>query len=110
MMFQDFRGSVSARGRTQAPESHALEQAAELIARYPNLSEIELARLINLYRELSALDMAMMISDTDLAPRLDCFYKEHRRCLRMPFREYSVLVYIAIAGIIIATWAVVLGA
>lgn len=108
-MFQDFSGAVSARGRAQAPGSPALEQAAELIGRYPNLSEIELARLINLYRELSALDVALMISDERLARRLDRFVEDHRSEVRTPFRQYAILVAIAVVGIALATWVVAFG-
>lgn len=103
-MFQDFSRSNSLCGRSPAPESPALEQVADLVTRYPNLSEIELARLINLYRELSALEMALMISDSELAPKLDGFYKEQRLRLRRPFREYAVLLAIALAGMVVAIW------
>ena len=108
-MFQDFSGAVSARGGAPAPGSPALEQAAELIGRYPNLSEIELARLINLYRELSALDVALMISDEQLAPRLDRFVGEHRSEVRPPFRQYAVFVAIAVAAVALVVWVVAFG-
>lgn len=108
-MFQDFSSAASARVGGQAPASPALEQAAELIGLYPSLSEIELAQLINLYRELSALDVALMISDEQLAPRLDQFVGEHRSEVRPPFRQYAVLVAIAVAGMALATWVAVFG-
>ena len=50
------------------------------------LSEIALARLINLYVELSALDMAL---DEKLAPRLDRFSADHRSRIRAPLRQYG---------------------
>ena len=62
-----------------------VEEARELIGRYPNLSEIELARLINLYREFSALDVALIISDEQLGPKLDLFFADHRSKVRVPF-------------------------
>jgi hypothetical protein len=106
-MFQDF----GAKALAQQPISraNAARQAVELIGRYPNLSEIELARVINLYRELSALDMALMLSDEELAPKLDHFSRDHGRRLRTPFRQYAALVGIAAAGIIVAVWAATLG-
>jgi hypothetical protein len=107
MTFQNF--GAKARIQEIAEPRTACLHAAELVSRYPNLSEIELARLINLYRELSALDMALMISDTELAPKLDRFCKDHRRRLRTPFREYAVLVYIAVAGILFAIWGATRG-
>ena len=108
-MFQDFNSAASARVRVLAPGSPSLEQAAELIGRYPKLGEIELIRLINLYRQLSALDVALMISDEQLAPRLDRFVREHRSQLRTPFRQYAVLVAIAIMGIVLVAWVVAFG-
>jgi hypothetical protein len=106
-MFQDF----GAKAQAQEPVSRATAagQAVELIARYPNLSDFELARVINLYRELSALDMALMLSDEELAPKLDNFFKDHGRRLRTPLRQYAALVAIAAAGIIVAVWAATLG-
>lgn len=108
-MFQDLSGAVSARRGAQAPASPALEQAAELIGRYPNLNEIELARLINLYRELSALDVALMISDELLAFKLERFVREHRSKVRPPFRHYAVFVAIAVAAVALVVWVVAFG-
>ncbi len=108
-MFQDFSNAASARGRIQAPGSPSLEQAAELMNRYPNLTKIELARLISLYRELSALDVALLLSDENLAPRLERFVGVHRAEVRTPFRQYAILVAIALAGLFLATWVILFG-
>jgi hypothetical protein len=109
-MFQDLNAQAVSGGHPQGPTGVALQQAAELIDRYPNLSEIELARLINLYRELSALDVALMISDDELGPRLGRFVQEHRSKVRTPFRQYAVLVAIAVAGIALLLWALLVAA
>lgn len=82
------------------------EQARALIGRYPNLSEIELARLINLYREFSALDTALMLSDEALAPRLDRFTAEHRSRVRPPFRQYAGLLFYTVLTMAALAWAV----
>jgi hypothetical protein len=81
------------------------DEARELISRYPNLSETELARLINLYRELSARDMALMLSDERLAPSLDRFSTDHRSRIRTPFRQYAALVGYALIGVAALAWA-----
>lgn len=83
-----------------------LEQVRHLVGRYPNLSETELARLINLYRNLSALDMALMLSDDALAPKLDRFAKKHRTDVRPPFRQYAGLLMYAVLTIGAVIWAV----
>jgi hypothetical protein len=105
-MLQSIGASAFAREQAQAPESVALQEFRELIDRYPMVSEIELARLINLYRELSALDVALMISDAKFGPKLDLFFKDHRSQIRTPFRDYAILVAIAMAGFVIIGWAV----
>ena len=77
-MFQDFSARALAPDHPQSAATMRREEAGDLIRRYPNLGEIELARLINLYREFSALDMALTMSDEELAPRLDRFSADHR--------------------------------
>ena len=105
-MLQSMSASAFAREQAQAPASIALQEFRELIDRYPMVSETELARLINHYRDLSALDVAMMISDEKFGPKLDLFFKDHRSQIRTPFRDYAILVAIAMAGFAIIGWAV----
>ncbi len=95
--------------RARSPASVALQQFTELIDRYPMVSEVELARLINLYRELSALDVALMISDDKFGPKLDRFFADHRSKIRTPFRHYAILVAIAVGGFAIIAWALAVG-
>lgn len=104
-MFQYVGESALRRGEVQ-PAGAPLEEARELIARYPGLSEIELARLINLYRGFSALDMALLLSDERLAPRLDRFSNEHRSKIRTPFRQYAGLLMYAVVTLAVVVWAV----
>jgi len=103
-MFQDFNAHTVPGGSSKGPLEAALQQAAELIDRYPNLSEIELARLINVYRELSALEVALLISEDELTPKLGRFVQDHRAKIRTPFRQYAVLVAIAVAGAALVIW------
>jgi len=107
-MFQDFAAGQIAFSQLEPPRRPAVEEAAGLIDRYPNLSEIELARLINLYRGFSALDSALIISDRRLGPKLDRFYGDHRSKLRTPFRQYAALILYALLtiGTVIWAWAV----
>ena len=92
------------------PGSTVLEQVKGLVVRYPNLSEIELARLISLYSRLSALDMALMLSDESLAPSLDQFAKENRSAVRPPFRQYAGLLAYAFLTIGAVVWAIAVAA
>jgi hypothetical protein len=105
-MFQEFSAKTLAFEPSQAPAPRPPDEVRELIGRYPNLSEIELARLINLYRELPALDIALMLSDESLAPRLDRFSADHRSKIRTPFRHYAALVAYAVVGVAVVAWAI----
>jgi hypothetical protein len=105
-MFQSFSAKALSFEQPQPAPPRALDEARELIGRYPELSEIELARLINLYRELSALDMALMLSDENLAPSLDRFSADHRSKTRTPFRHYAALVGYAVVGLAVLGWAI----
>ena len=82
-----------------------LRRLARSSAAIGNLSETDLARLINLYRQLSALEMALMLSDDKLAPKLDRFSADHRMEFRTPFRQYAALVGYAVAGVAAVAWA-----
>ena len=105
-MFQEF----GAKALTLDPQPGAptpRDEAAALIRRYPNLGETELARLINLYRGFSALDMALILSDEKLAPHLDRFSTDHRSKIRTPFRQYAALVGYAVVAVAALAWTMV---
>jgi hypothetical protein len=104
-MFRDFNSTVLARAGPPIGPQTLAEEASALIGRYPNLSEIQLARLINLYRELPMLDVALMLSDKRLAPKMNQFMAGHRTSIRAPFRQYAfLLAYIAL-GLAVLVWA-----
>ena len=107
-MFQDFAARQFVFSQAEPPRRPAVDEAAALIARYPNLGEIELAHLINLYRRFSALDSALIISDRTLGPKLDRFYREHRSKLRLPFSQYAALILYGVLtiGAVVWAWAV----
>jgi hypothetical protein len=102
-MFQEF-GAKALTLDQQPAAATPRDEAAALIRRYPNLSETELARLINLYRGFSALDMALILSDEKLAPNLDRFSTDHRWKIRTPFRQYAALVGYAIIAVVALAW------
>ena len=104
-MFHD-PGTQALSANSAQPVGAPHEEARLLLARYPGLSEIELARLINLYRGFSALDTALLLSDEGLAPKLDRFTAEHRSKVRLPMRQYAgLLVYIALT-LAAVVWAI----
>jgi hypothetical protein len=105
-MFQEFGAKALALDHPQSAAPTPRDEAAALIGRYPNLGETELARLINLYRGFSALDMALILSDEQLAPNLDRFSGDHRSKIRTPFRQYAALVGYAVVAVAALAWTI----
>ena len=87
--------------------SHAHARFAELVADYPNLSPHQLTEVTELFPQLSALEMALMMSDDRLAGKLDRFRVEQRRRIRTPFSQYAVLVAIALGGLAMLAFGLV---
>jgi hypothetical protein len=106
-MFQDIGAKALARQSPDERQHCSIDQASELIERYPNLSEVEMATLINVYRELSALDVALLISDEKLGRNMEKFYADHRAKLKTPFRQYGILIVIAVVGAAVVLWSMV---
>jgi len=102
-MFQSFNSKALA--FSEAPALPPAIEARGLLGRYPNLSEVELARLINLYREMPTVEMALMLSDELLAPKMDRFSADHRSRIRPPFHHYAALVAYGLLAIIGVAWA-----
>jgi hypothetical protein len=105
IMLQSFDTLSRASRPQESPPASPARQARDLIGRYPNLSETELARLIHLYRNLTPVDMALMLSDEILAPKLDRFSNKHRSALRLPFRQYAGLLGYAVMAVGAVVWA-----
>lgn len=91
--------------KSEPPATTAALKVAQLIESYPDLSEPELESLIAIFPRLPALDVALMTSDEELAPKLDDFCRDHKSRIRTPFRQYAVLVAIAVVGIVAVIWA-----
>ncbi len=64
------------------PRSQITLRVEALLGRYPNLSEQELAELINIFPSLDLLDQGLMTSDDHLAGKLKDFHQEHGRKLK----------------------------
>lgn len=105
-MPRDTNSQALSRDQPNGLTGVAFQQAADLVDRYPDLGDIELARLVDLYRELSALEVALLMSDSDLASRLNQFMQDHRAKIRTPFREYAALLAIAVMGVALVIWTV----
>jgi hypothetical protein len=59
------------------PRSDTTLRAEELLSRYPNLKEEELAELINLFPHLNMIARGLMAADERLGAKVEAFYTEH---------------------------------
>ena len=84
--------------RSRSP-SETTVKAEALLARYPNLSDVELATLINLFPYIRILDLGLMTSDDRLAPRLDAFHRDHGKKLKAPIS--SLIAFLAVPTILV---------
>ena len=59
------------------PRSHATWRVEQLLSRYPDLKDEELAELINLFPHLDMLSRGLLAADDRLADKLGDFYRDH---------------------------------
>lgn len=67
-------------------------ESVELLSRYPDLTPIELDRLIGMYPKIPMLQVALMSADDELAPKLEAFQKDCGRKVRTPIRQIAGLL------------------
>jgi hypothetical protein len=84
--------------RSRHPTAVAL-RAEALINRYPNLSEVELAELINLMPRLPILDFGLMTAVDRIAPKMEAFHRDHGDKLGPSLA--SAVTFLAIPSIIV---------
>jgi hypothetical protein len=76
----------------------------QLLDRYPNLSEQELAELINLFGRLPILEYGLMTADDRLSPKLDAFHRDHGRKVSASLASVAALVAIPLVIAISLLW------
>lgn len=82
-------------------------RAEALLHRYPNLSEAELAELINLMPSVPILDFGLMTADPAMSTRLDAFYREHGRRIRAPIAPLVIFLLVPLAVVALtAAWLI----
>ena len=97
--------AYSGRG-SEAPQAILTrEQAADLLTRYPRVSEFEVKLILGFLRKGRHLDVGMLTADASLEPQLDSFMRDHGKHLRVGFGEASAVIG-AIAGFLGFCWLV----
>ncbi len=70
---------------------HAHERVAALVARYPDLSPAQMSELAGQFPRLGALDVALMMADDRLGPKLEAFCSANRDLLSPAWQDYAVI-------------------
>jgi len=78
-------------------------EIADLVARYPEVSDDEAKLILRFLRTGRHLDVGMLTGDQSLKPQLDRFMADHARDLRVGFWEGSAVVA-GIAGFLVLCW------
>ena len=81
------------------------QQAADLLARYPQVSDAETNLILTFLRTGRPLDVGMLTADEKLKPQLDRFMLDHGKRLRVSFAEGAALVA-GIVGFLLLCWLV----
>jgi hypothetical protein len=81
------------------------EQVAELLHRYPHVSDAEAKLILTFLRKGRHLDVGMLTADARLKPNLDIFMKDHAKQLGVGFGEAAAVVA-AITGFLAACWVI----
>ena len=77
-----------------APRSNVYQRVAELVSRYPDLSRPQIDELAEIFPRLRAMDVALMMGDKKLAPRLDAFCAANRDLVSPSLADYAVVAAI----------------
>lgn len=80
-------------------------QAAELISRYPDVSDSEAKQILTFLRTGEHLDIGMVTGDESLKPQLDLFMGDHGKHLKVGFLEGSAVIA-AIAAFLVVCWLI----
>jgi hypothetical protein len=81
-------------------------EAEQLVARYPRLEPAEVDRLVEIYPRLGNVDVALMISDEQLGPKLESFSRAQRHRLRMPPMHLFGLLSPFLLFVVVMAWVV----
>ena len=81
-------------------------EAQKLIARYPDLSETELTRLIETCAKLPFIDFSVLAADQRYGSKFAKFYDDHGAKLRQPIIGWvGTFASVAVIAIALVLWA-----
>jgi hypothetical protein len=80
------------------------DEVAGLLWRYDRLRPHETERLLDAFKRLTALDVALMTSDEALRGRLDAFRRDHKSQLRPPLWHVALFLGTPVAMLAAVIW------
>lgn len=87
------------------PRPDTATRVQQLVERYPDLSDGDLAELIELYPQLNLLDQGLMTADDRLAAKLADFHRDHGAKLKPPAVElFAFLAFPAVLALFALWW------
>jgi len=90
-------------GTFSRPQSASSERIAELVSRYPGISEDEAKEIANFMRSGRHLDVGILTMDDRIRPQLDAFMEGHKSDFRVKWWE-TAMVTCGIAAVIAIVW------
>ena len=90
--------SVSSPYARSRPPSELTLKVKGLLSRYPNLSEDELATVIELYPHVPLVDVALLTFDDELSDKFHDFHREH--VVKMPPTRAKVAAFLWFSAIL----------
>jgi hypothetical protein len=87
------------------PELHSRDRVAELLGRYPHVSEQDRSDILAFMRKGRHLDIGLLTANDKLRPKLDAFMRDHRAHFRVKWGE-AALVIGGIAALLIVLWLI----
>lgn len=79
------------------------ERVAELLGRYPQVSNKDRREIVAFMRKGRHLDIGLLTSNAQLRPKLDRFMRDHKRDFRIGFVDIARLVAV-LAASVVALW------
>lgn len=81
------------------------QQAAELLDRYPDISEAERAEIVSFIRTGRHIDIGLLTANEKIRPKIDAFMADHKKEFGLGSREV-VTVIAAILAFLAFCWLV----
>ena len=92
-------------GKIVHPPRSSSERVADLVSRYPGVTEDEAQEIVTFMRTGRRLDIGLLTADDRIRPNLDAFMHDHKADFRVKWWE-SVAVTGGIAAALIAFWLI----